>query len=94
MKWKHQTALGHAMQMVIRNLRSYTMLSVTVVFSFSILLGYLAFSDSTLYNRYRRQSSTPITVQPPGFPNMPMSALWFAFCQRGGGPCMSPSIIA
>ena len=35
MKWKHQTALGHAMQMVIRNLRSYTMLSVTVVFSFS-----------------------------------------------------------
>lgn len=53
MKWKHQTALGHAMQMVIRNLRSYTMLSVTVVFSFSILLGYLAFSDSTLYNRYK-----------------------------------------
>lgn len=68
MKWKHQTALGHAMQMVIRNLRSYTMLSVTVVFSFSILLGYLAFSDSTLYNRYKdifHQPENVVLVEVP-----------------------------
>lgn len=39
--------------MLLRNRRSYAMLSVTIVLSFSLLLGYLAFTDSQLYNRYK-----------------------------------------
>lgn len=53
--------LRHAFQMVGRTWKSYALLSVTIVLSFSLLLGYLTFSDSTIYNEhkelfsYRRQ---------------------------------------
>lgn len=53
--------LRHAVQMVGRTWKSYALLSVTIVLSFSLLLGYLTFSDSTIYNEnkelfsYRRQ---------------------------------------
>ena len=40
----------HGTLMMVRNLRSYSMLSLSVVLSFSVLLGYLAISDSTLFN--------------------------------------------
>lgn len=43
----------HAFQMVWRMLRSYAMLSVTIVLSFSFLLGYMAFMDAQLYNKYK-----------------------------------------
>lgn len=43
----------HAIIMVRRNLRSYAMLSVTIILSFSLLLGYLTYTDSTQYNRYK-----------------------------------------
>ena len=53
--------MRHAVQMVGRTWKSYALLSVTIVLSFSLLLGYLTFSDSTIYNEnkalfsYRRQ---------------------------------------
>lgn len=39
--------------MVRRNLKSYGLLSVTIVLSFSLLLGYLTFVDSLSFNRYK-----------------------------------------
>ena len=49
-----KSILRHAVTMVGRTLKSYALLSVTIVLSFSLLLGYLVFTDSTLYNRYRK----------------------------------------
>lgn len=62
MKFKRQSMPGHAMQMLLRNFRSYSMLSVTIVLSFSILLGYLAFIDTTLYNDYKELFCAPYQV--------------------------------
>jgi len=45
--------LRHAVVMVRRNLRSYGMLSVTIVISFSLLLGYLVLMDSNHYSKYK-----------------------------------------
>lgn len=45
--------MRHAITMVGRNRRSYAMLSVTIVLSFSLLLGYLGWTDSSLYNTYK-----------------------------------------
>lgn len=47
------SGLAHAAKMLWRNKNSYAMLSVTIVLSFSLLLGYLSFMDSDLYNRYK-----------------------------------------
>jgi hypothetical protein len=49
----------HAILMVKRTLRNYALLSVTIVFSFSILLGYLTFVDADLYNNYKEIFATP-----------------------------------
>lgn len=54
MSKRHKRAmLPHAAKMLWRNKTSYLMLSVTIVLSFSLLLGYLTFTDSRLYNRYK-----------------------------------------
>jgi len=45
--------LRHAGKMVRRNLRSYAMLSVTIILSFSILLGFMGYMDSEHYNLYK-----------------------------------------
>ena len=45
--------IRHAIKMVGRNIKSYLLLSVTVTLSFALLLGYLGFTDSELYNRYK-----------------------------------------
>ena len=45
--------LRHAVLMFRRNIRSYLLLSVTIVLSFSLLLGYLGYTDASLYNKYR-----------------------------------------
>lgn len=45
--------IRHGTLMMVRNLRSYAMLSLSVVLSFSVLLGYLVISDSTLFNQYK-----------------------------------------
>lgn len=42
--------VGHAVSMARRNLKSYALLSVTITMSFSLLLGYLVYSDSVQYN--------------------------------------------
>ena len=45
--------LKHAFVMVRRNIRGYLLLSVTIVLSFTLLLGYMAYTDSASYNRYK-----------------------------------------
>lgn len=52
-KRKILPVLRHAVQMVGRTWKSYALLSVTIVLSFSLLLGYLVFSDSAIYNQYK-----------------------------------------
>lgn len=51
MRLKLFAVLHHSILMVGRTIRNYVMLSMTVVLSFSILLGYLLFTDSSLYNQ-------------------------------------------
>ena len=46
--------LRHALRMVGRTWKSYALLSVTIVLSFSLLLGYLTLSDSEIYNEYKQ----------------------------------------
>lgn len=45
--------LLHAVIMVVRTLRSYALLSVTITMSFTLLLGYLVYQDSELYHAYK-----------------------------------------
>lgn len=45
--------LRHSITMVGRTIRSYALLSVTIVMSFSLLLGYLGYIDTSLYNEYK-----------------------------------------
>ena len=45
--------LRHAILMVGRTLKSYVLLSVTIILSFSLLLGYLVWIDSSIYNSYK-----------------------------------------
>lgn len=59
MRYKQQSPFFHALQMVRRNFQRYAMLSVTVVLSFSLLLGYLCFMDSMQYNRYKELFKQP-----------------------------------
>lgn len=54
--------LRHACKMVGRNRRAYAKLSVTVVLSFTMILGYMALTDATLYNRYAKVFSLPRDV--------------------------------
>lgn len=50
--------LRHGVTMVGRNIRSYALLSVTIVLSFSLLLGYLGYTDTSLYNEYKGDFKT------------------------------------
>lgn len=43
----------HAILMLRRTLKSYLLLSVTIVLSFSLLLGYLLYTDTSVYNTYK-----------------------------------------
>lgn len=45
--------LKHSFTMVGRTLRSYALLSVTIVLSFTLLLGYLVLVDSGIYNDHK-----------------------------------------
>ncbi len=54
--------LLHAVRMLVRNIKSYAMLSVTIVLSFSILLGYMAFTDSNQFNTYKEIFAAPREV--------------------------------
>ena len=50
MKRKPFIILRHAVTMARRNLRSYAMLSVTIILSFSLLLGFMVYTDTEHYN--------------------------------------------
>ena len=54
--------LMHVFRMVRKNLRSYALLSLTVVLSFSGLLAYLMYTDSSLYNDYKEVLSRDSNV--------------------------------
>lgn len=49
-----RSVMLHSVTMARRNFRAYAMLSVTIILSFALLLGYFAYSDSTLYNTYKK----------------------------------------
>ena len=51
MKRKPFIILRHAVTMARRNLRSYAMLSVTIILSFSLLLGFMVYMDTEHYNK-------------------------------------------
>ena len=53
MKMKPFRILCHALTMVRRNLRAYAALSVTIILSFSILLGFMGYMDTKHYNSYK-----------------------------------------
>lgn len=52
-KIKKRSMILHAAKMVGRTIKSYALLSVTIVLSFALLLGYMTFSDTQLYNEYK-----------------------------------------
>lgn len=54
--------LRHALTMVKRTLKSYALLSVTIVMSFALLLGYLLYTDAGLYNEYKEVFALPRSV--------------------------------
>ncbi len=45
--------ISHAIMMVRKNIKSYMLLSVTVLISFTVMLVYLIYTDSNIYNKYR-----------------------------------------
>ncbi len=57
-----QSPFLHSVKMLQRNLKSYLMLSVTIILSFTILLGYMAFTDSAQYNEYKEIFAAPREV--------------------------------
>lgn len=58
----NNSAVKHALLMVKRNIRSYGLLSVTIVLSFSFLLSFFVLSDSTTYNKYKEVFRVPPTI--------------------------------
>ncbi len=50
---RKQSILRHSVMMVGRTIKSYGLLSVTITLTFSLLLGYLVFTDTKLYNQYK-----------------------------------------
>ena len=57
-----RSAVAHATLMVKRNARSYGLLSVTIVLSFSFLLSFFVLSDSTSYNKYKEIFAVPSSI--------------------------------
>lgn len=51
--------LRHSFSMVARMFKTYVLLSVTIILSFSLLLGYLTYSDSDIYNQYKDLFKVP-----------------------------------
>lgn len=54
--------INHSLLMVVRNLKNYLLLSVTITLSFTFLLAFFIFSDSNIYNKYKNIFKTPITI--------------------------------
>lgn len=62
MQHKPFRATAHAARMLLRNRKSYALLSVTIILSFSVLLCYLSFVDSKTYNDYKEVFAVPRNV--------------------------------
>lgn len=62
MRYKPFRATAHAAKMLLRNRKSYALLSVTIILSFSVLLCYLTFVDSKAYNDYKEIFAVPGNV--------------------------------
>ena len=58
MKKRIRSVFLHAVKMVGRTLKSYTLLSVTIILTFSLFLGYLFYTDSAAYNEYKEIFAT------------------------------------
>jgi ABC-type antimicrobial peptide transport system permease subunit len=54
--------IKHSFLMVSRELHTYTLLSVSIVLSFSFLLGFFVYFDSHIYNKYKEVLSLPSTI--------------------------------
>ena len=52
MKARKDNCFVHACKMVQKTYKNYLLLSVTIFMSFSIMLIYLVFTDSNMYNQY------------------------------------------
>lgn len=50
---KRSSLFAHSYMMVLRNFKSYILLSVTITLSFSFLLAFFVLSDSNIYNKYK-----------------------------------------
>lgn len=50
---RKQSIIRHAFRMAGRTIKSYGLLSVTITLTFTLLLGYLVFTDTKLYNQYK-----------------------------------------
>lgn len=48
--------------MVKRNIKSYGLLSVTIILSFSFILSFFIYSDSSTYNKYKKVFSIPKNI--------------------------------
>lgn len=84
---RHKNIFAHALTMVWRERRSYALLSVTVVLSLALLLGYMVFTDSRLYNRYRfvmAQDPTLVEVEFLGQQSWEKMALFVENASRLG----------
>lgn len=52
MKNVNHNIFKHSCMMIKKTYKNYLLLSVTIFLSFSIMLGYLIFTDSNIYNKY------------------------------------------
>lgn len=59
---KLRKSINHSFLMVKKNIRSYLLLSVTIVISFSFLLAFFMYSDSNVYNKYKEIFSVPESI--------------------------------
>lgn len=59
MKKLDKTILYHSVLMIKKTIRNYGLLSITLFLSYSFFLGYLVFSDSKIFNRYKEVYSIP-----------------------------------
>ena len=56
---KNKGLIFHSAKMFYLNFKGYSMLAITIVLSFAILLGYMVFSDSMTYNNFKHVFASP-----------------------------------
>lgn len=56
---KNKGLIFHSAKMFYLNFKGYSMLAITIVLSFAILLGYMVFNDSMTYNNFKHVFASP-----------------------------------